>query len=273
MRNKISLAGDLGSGKSTVADLLAPRIDATYYGTGVIAREIAARMGMDIADFNIYMETHPEQDRVFDDRLVALSDDPRTLIIDSRMAWHFTRETYRVYLTTDPIVAAARIMQAGRRAEQFASIEEATARIRARKASEKKRYLALYGVDCKDLTNYDLVVDTTYATPEVVAAEIEAGYRAWQAGEAATRCLLCPRRLYYPDTAPASERIEAYHAALERGEPVPTPTVAVQEEGFYLIGEAEAALAYALFDSTFLPVSLAKAAIDADTYVKMEDSL
>ena len=132
MRNKISLAGDLGSGKSTVADILAPRIGAEYYGTGVIAREIAASMGMDIAAFNIFMETHPEQDRAFDDRLIALSDLMLTIFIFSRMAWHFTRETYRVYLTTDPTVAAIRIMQAGRQAEKFSSLEEATARIRAR---------------------------------------------------------------------------------------------------------------------------------------------
>ncbi|MDY3865749.1 MAG: cytidylate kinase family protein [Eubacteriales bacterium] len=273
MRNKISLAGDLGSGKSTVADILAPRIGAEYYGTGVIAREIAASMGMDIAAFNIFMETHPEQDRAFDDRLIALSDDPRTLIIDSRMAWHFTRETYRVYLTTDPTVAAIRIMQAGRQAEKFSSLEEATARIRARKMSEKKRYFDLYGVDCKNLENYDLVVDTTYATPEEVAEEIERGYRAWQAGENERRRLLCPRRLCYPDTAPDPALVDACHTALELGTPVPTPAVVPLNDAFYLVSGAEVALAYSLLDSTFLPVRLAEAAVEVDRFVKMEDSL
>ena len=273
MRNKISLAGDLGSGKSTVADILAPRIGAEYYGTGVIAREIAASMGMDIAAFNIFMETHPEQDRAFDDRLIALSDDPRTLIIDSRMAWHFTRETYRVYLTTDPTVAAIRIMQAGRQAEKFSSLEEATARIRARKMSEKKRYFDLYGVDCKNLENYDLVVDTTYATPEEVAEEIERGYRAWQAGENERRRLLCPRRLCYPDTAPDPALVDACHTALELGTPVPTPAVVPLNDAGDRVSGAEVALAYSLLDSTFLPVRLAEAAVEVDRFVKMEDSL
>lgn len=273
MRNKLSLAGDLGSGKSTVADLLSPRIGATYYGTGIIAREIAAGMGMDIAAFNIYMETHPELDREFDERLVRLSDDPRCLIIDSRMAWHFTRDTYRVYLATDPMVAAVRIMQAGRQAEKFATPEEAVTRIRARKASEKKRYFELYGVDCKDLCNYDLVVDTTYATPEEVAREIEVGYRAWQAGDETRKCLLCPKRLRYPDDAPDTALIDAYHRALEVGQPVPAVEVVAQDEEFYVVDGAETALAYSLLESTFLPVTVRRGEVNSACFVRMEEEL
>ena len=45
---KISLAGDLGSGKSTVSKILIERLGATYYSTGAICRAIAAKHGMDI---------------------------------------------------------------------------------------------------------------------------------------------------------------------------------------------------------------------------------
>ena len=94
MGYKISLAGDLGSGKSTVSLILIDRLGLEYYGTGKICRRVAIEMGLDIADMNVYMETHPEVDKMIDDGLVALSDDPRNLIIDSRMAWHFTRDTF-----------------------------------------------------------------------------------------------------------------------------------------------------------------------------------
>ena len=86
MRNKISLAGDLGSGKSTVAKLLIEALGAEYYSTGAIVRSVAERRGMSVADLNVYMETHPEIDKEIDDGLVALSDDERALVIDSRMA-------------------------------------------------------------------------------------------------------------------------------------------------------------------------------------------
>ena len=96
MGNKISLAGDLGSGKSTVAKLLIEALGAEYYSTGAIVRAVAEKRGMTVADLNVYMETHPEIDKEIDDGLVALSEDPRPLIIDSRMAWHFTADTFKV---------------------------------------------------------------------------------------------------------------------------------------------------------------------------------
>ena len=60
MTDKISLAGDLGSGKSTVANILVERLGAEYYSTGSIVRGIAERMGMTIGELNVYMESHPE---------------------------------------------------------------------------------------------------------------------------------------------------------------------------------------------------------------------
>ena len=59
---KISLAGDLGSGKSTVGAILAERLSAAVYSTGTIQRKIAEEMGMTTLQLNQYMETHPEID-------------------------------------------------------------------------------------------------------------------------------------------------------------------------------------------------------------------
>ena len=38
---KISLAGDLGSGKSTVSKILIESLNAEYYSTGAIVRSVA----------------------------------------------------------------------------------------------------------------------------------------------------------------------------------------------------------------------------------------
>ncbi len=271
---KISLAGDLGSGKSTVSKILEPRIGADYYGTGVIAREIAAKYGMDIKGLNIYMETHPELDHEFDDRLVALSDDPRTLIIDSRMAWHFTRGTYRVYLTVDLMSAAARVMRDDRGpSEKFDSLEAAMASLRDRKQSEKKRYFDLYGVDCKDLSNYDLVVDTTYASPLEIADIITEGFHRFERGEGSTDCYICYRRLRYPDDAADMDEAVALSSRLESGDTLPEVTVVYQDENFYITSGATTALAYAIAEHTLVPCRLTTGMVDTSTYVTMEDSL
>ena len=44
---------------------------------------------------------------------------------------------------------------------------------------ENKRYFELYGVHKEDMSNYDLVIDTTELMPEQVADMIIEGYEKW----------------------------------------------------------------------------------------------
>lgn len=193
---KISLAGDLGSGKSTVGRLLAQRLGAQIYSTGTVQREIAVRMGMTTLELNRYSETHPEIDSMIDDGLRALNARRDPLIIDSRMAWHFVPSSFSVYMAADPLVSAERIMNAGRESEPFASLAEAVASVAARRSSEQGRYLHLYGVDIKDLENYDYVIDTSHIPPETVAERIVRHYEEYVSGKRFARYELSARRLY-----------------------------------------------------------------------------
>ena len=176
MAVKISLAGDLGSGKSTVGKLLAEKFDAQMYSTGTIQRELAAKMNMTTLELNKYSETHPEVDDMIDDGLRALNEKDVSVVIDSRMAWHFVPSSFSVYMSADPAVAAARIMNAGRESEPFKSLDEAVRSIAERRQSEQARYMHLYGVDIKDLKNYDFVIDTSDISPETVAGRIAEAY-------------------------------------------------------------------------------------------------
>lgn len=273
MGYKVSLAGDLGSGKSTVSNILIERLGLEYYGTGKICRKVAIEMGLDIADMNVYMETHPEVDTMIDDGLRALSDDPRNLIIDSRMAWHFTRGTFKVYLTCDPMEAARRIQTAGRDDEHFTSLEDAAARITKRKESERRRYYDMYGVDCKRLANYDLVIDTTYSTPLQIAERMMAGIAAWQSDASYTACSICPKRLHYPDDAPDMAVVSALADKLAMGETLPPVPVVAVGDSFYILSHAETALAASLAEMTWVDCVLVEGDIDPKQYVKMEDSL
>ena len=193
---KISLAGDLGSGKSTVGAILAEKLHAAVYSTGTIQRKIAEEMGMTTLQLNQYMETHPEIDGKIDDGLRALEHSPENIIIDSRMAWHFVPSSFAVYMAADARVAAERILKAGRSSEPFASVEEAMRSIADRRASEAARYFQLYGVHIKDLENYDYVVDTSYITPEEAAAHILAHYQSFVRGESFPRYELSALRLF-----------------------------------------------------------------------------
>lgn len=192
---KISLAGDLGSGKSTVGKILAPLFGAEIYSTGTIQRGIALKMGMSTLELNLYMETHPEIDGMIDDGLRALEKEEKNLIIDSRMAWHFVPSSFSVYMAAQPRISAERILAAGRESEHFSTVEEAETRIAERRRSEMLRYSQLYGVNIKDLENYNYVIDTSFITPQTAAEHIAEHYRLFAAGKSFPRYELCPARL------------------------------------------------------------------------------
>lgn len=272
MMDKISLAGDLGSGKSTVSDILISRLGAEYYSTGAIVRSIAASKGMTVTELNKYMETHPEIDHEIDDGIKALSDVDKFLIIDSRMAWHFTRGTFKVYMSCDFETSALRIMYAKRQGEQTSTLEEMIDCTRSRRESEKKRYMEQYGVNIKDLSNYSLIVDTTAASPEEVAECIIKCFERWQKDKSYTAAFLSPERLNYPDRQPDELLLAEYSSLYEAGEELPTVLVTERDGEFYVVEGLESALAYSLNFATFIPAKLVDKQ-PVGEYVRMKNSL
>jgi cytidylate kinase len=165
----ISLTGDLGSGKSTVSTILCSVLGYNYVYTGQIQRKIAERYGMTTTQLNHYAENHPEIDDEIDSTFRALSG-AENLVVDSRLAWYFIPNSFKVFLKTDLNISAKRISSDKMRLnENYDSHNEAAEAIVARKKSELKRYSQYYGVNCLDFSNYDLVVDTSHISPQEVA--------------------------------------------------------------------------------------------------------
>ena len=181
MAKIISITGDLGSGKSTVSNLLQERLQYDYIYTGKIQRGIANRYNMTTLELNRYAETHPEIDEEIDATFKSLNNSSH-LIVDSRLAWFFVPQSFKVYLKTDIAVAAERIAgDKQRKNEQYISQEEAVNNLLARKESENKRYMELYNADCADFSNFDLIIDTSFLSPEEVAENIVNEYNTWLA--------------------------------------------------------------------------------------------
>jgi CMP/dCMP kinase len=189
----VVINGDLGSGKSTVSRLLARRLDVRRISVGELYREMAARRGLTALELNRHAELDDKIDHYVDrlQRDIALSGE--TLVVDSRLAWFFFREALKVHLVVDPVEAANRALaRPANLVEGYASVAEARQRLAQRSESERRRFLERYGVDKTRLRNYDLVCDSTRATPpEIVACIIE-----MLAGPASElRLFIDPRRI------------------------------------------------------------------------------
>lgn len=176
---KISLTGDLGSGKSHVSRILSQKLGYRIISTGLIQRQIAEKYGMTTLQLNEYTKSHPEIDDEIDGTITRLQNSSESLIFDSRLAWHFAPDSFKVYLTVDLDEAAKRIFNDSRTSENYQNIQEAREKIMARKNSELERFKNYYNIDYSDLNNYNLVINTSVLTPEQVSNKIIESFLIW----------------------------------------------------------------------------------------------
>ena len=182
-RKIISMAGDLGSGKSTVAGMISKKLSYPLHKNGDYFRRLGMEMGMSVTDFNKYAETHPEIDNQIENSARVAADENETLIIDARLGWYAVPESFKVYLTVDIDEAAKRAFDDPNRkdSEKFDTVEEQKADLEKRFALENERYFNLYGVHKEDKANYDYVLDTTHLTREEVMEKIIEAFNKWLA--------------------------------------------------------------------------------------------
>ena len=181
----ITITGKLGSGKSTVAKKLVEQYGFEIFSTGAILRAAAAERGMDVLELNRELNAKLDSDRSMDDLIdsttvrVAAERKDDKLIFDSRMAWHFVPDSFKVFVTVEPRVAAERVMKDPRPGEPAEDVDELCAELVERSKVEQSRFMQLYGVDYYDYNNYDLVVDSSNRAPDEVVALIWEGFNAF----------------------------------------------------------------------------------------------
>ena len=178
----ISITGRLGSGKSTVCNIMKERYGFEIYSTGTINREFARRLGISTLELNKRLNEDPSLDHEIDGTVTKLSEERKDdkLIFDSRMAWHFAKDTFKIFLTIEPMEAARRVMKDQRGAEErYTDVNDACDKLVERSRVERDRFVDIYGVDYYDYNNFNIVVDTTSRTPEEGVAIIMENYEKY----------------------------------------------------------------------------------------------
>ena len=194
--NHITLSGELGSGKSTVANYLISKMPFKIVSAGLLFRQLAAKHGMSAKEFNEFIESDPKYDHYVDDTMAELGRTDEKIIFDSRMAWHFVPSSFKIYLYVDVDTATERIFNdVGRVSESYTDKATARQEIIDRRKSELLRYQNFYHCNLDDYSNYDLIVDTSHATREEVNELVFNSFKAFDEGKEYTRIWLSPKSL------------------------------------------------------------------------------
>jgi cytidylate kinase len=179
MKHIIALSGDIGGGKSSVAAALQQILGYDVIGTGAIQRTIAQQRGVTTLELNKISQTDRSIDDEIDNFVINLGKTGDKLIIDSRLAWHFIPNAFKVFLSVNPVIGAERVFNASRSDEHNPSLEITLANNARRQVFEDERFQKLYGVKFREAGNYDLVVDTSHEAPEQIAAQINHQFQQW----------------------------------------------------------------------------------------------
>lgn len=180
----ITIGGLPGSGKSSTADAVANALDYQRFSSGDFWRQVAHQQNLSVEELNKKAESDPSIDKLVDETVRDVGK-RSNIVVDSRLAFHWIPEAFKVYLKLDGEVAAARIYShlkdVGRVGQTGQSVTDVYEKTMARIESECKRYEELYGVNYLDEKEYDLVVDTGQHTLSEVATIIIEAYQKWLA--------------------------------------------------------------------------------------------
>ena len=163
----ISLSGTAGSGKSTIAQMLADKLGWPRYYVGGLRREAAQRKGLTLAEYNLLGEQDPSTDQEVDQYQKELGETADNFIIEGRTSWYFIPKSLKIYIYVSEKEGAKRIFghlqQKNDRneADGLTSVEAVEKSNKERLLSDERRYLKYYGINVNDKAQYDFCLDTT----------------------------------------------------------------------------------------------------------------
>lgn len=267
----ITITGNLGSGKSTVAKLLNESYQFEIYSTGKVQRELARQMNMTTLELNQLMCSDRKYDKMIDDETARISRENRDkdIIFDSRLAWHFVEHSFKVFVSVSLEEAAIRVMNDQRGAEErYSTLEEAKKLLAERAATECVRYKDIYDLNYMNFTNYNLVIDSTYCTPdkiaEIILAEAKEYEKQFKASHTeSNKQLVSPKRLVKEEDISEDDRsaLADLVKEYEKDQYAISVTVKVrkEEDDYVVLTNLEHAKVAYLAQVPYIPITVEKA--------------
>ncbi|MDI9394791.1 MAG: AAA family ATPase [Euryarchaeota archaeon] len=174
---QITVSGLPGSGTTTISRLLSEFYDLELVSSGEIFRKMAKERGLSLAEFGALAEKDPSIDLDLDKNQKSIIQSRENIILESRLAGHMAEgrsNVLKVWIKA-PLLTRVRRIQ---RREKAISFDEELDKTSEREKSEALRYKNYYGIDIKDLSIYDIVIDSEkwnqYQTLDILRVAIDA---------------------------------------------------------------------------------------------------
>lgn len=153
----VAISGPPGSGKTTYAKMVAEHFKLRYFSAGKAFREIARERGLSIEELSVLAERDPSIDLEIDRRSYeeALMGD---VVLDGHLTAWIVKDVanVKIYLTAPLLTRVGRIAS-----RDGISFEEAFRQTITRENAQWRRFLEYYGIDTRDLSIFDLVIDVS----------------------------------------------------------------------------------------------------------------
>lgn len=169
----VTISGNPGSGKSTIAKNVAKKLGYNFYSIGDLRGKMAIDRGLTIDQLNKIGEEESWTDNQADEYQVELAKKEDNFVVDSRLGFHFIPNAVKIFLKVDEEESAKRVFEDQRKDEEKKNnIEAVKEMLGKRVESDRERYLKYYNVNHLDLNHYDFVLDTTSLTIEEVEQKL-----------------------------------------------------------------------------------------------------
>jgi cytidylate kinase len=181
----ITIAGKLGSGKSSTGKELSKQLGFERLSMGDLQRSFAEKLGLNFEEYHNKIGRDRSFDKKVDEYQIEIADTRTEVVLDSRLGWYFIPESFKVFLELPTEVAAERMVHDAktnptREVEQITDKDSQMEKIEHRMTSEIERYKKLYDIDNHfDHKNFDLVVRTDEHSLLEVVDIIKKAYENW----------------------------------------------------------------------------------------------
>lgn len=168
--SKVTIAGKICTGKTTLLQLLEKKLKWQTFLTGKLFREYAKKLGVSLEGAEEQTESLTKK---VDYKMKEMLQKSGHLIVDGWMSGVMANKNpgvLKVLLTCRDDIRYKRFAKR----EQI-KYEEAKIRVEERQNSWFKKIEEIHRVSSNELNNekkYDLVIDTSYITPQAVAKKV-----------------------------------------------------------------------------------------------------